>query len=106
MNKNNKLTEDQGLHPDYSARFSNHLLRTLIDLEEKDKNIAISPARLQAMMVMLANWAVPQIQEGILERVGNDVITQEEANALSSKKLFELILPIGAMKAMGMLCRR
>lgn len=84
------FTEAQGLHPDYSARFSNHLLRVLIDLEEKDKNIAISPARLQAVMVMLANWAVPHIQEGILERVGNDVITQEEANALSSKKLFKL----------------
>lgn len=87
---NNQLTEALNLHPDYSARFSNHLLRTLIDLEEKDKNIAISPARLQAMMVMLANWAAPHIQEGILERVGNDVITQEEANALSSKKLFDL----------------
>lgn len=90
MNKNNKLSSAQSLHPDYSARFSNHLLRTLIDLEEKDKNIAISPARLQTVMVMLANWAMPHIQEGILERVGNDVITQDEANALSSKKMFEL----------------
>lgn len=90
MDKNNKFTETLSLHPDYSAKFSNHLLRTLIDIEEKDKNIAISPARLQAVMVMLANWTVPYIQEGILERVGNDAITQKEANVLSDKNLFNV----------------
>lgn len=85
-----KFKEALSLHPDYSSRFSYHLLRTLIDMTEDDSNIAISPARLQAVMVLLANWASPIIQRGILERVGNDVITQDEANILSSIKLLTI----------------
>lgn len=87
MNKNNKLSEIIGLHPDYSARFSNHLLRLLLECAEDDRNISVSPARLQAVLVLLANWAPSSIQKRILEMVGNDIITLSEANLLSSKQL-------------------
>lgn len=71
------ISDTVSLHPDYSTRFANHLLRTLWDPQEADKNIAISPARLQAVMILLANWASPSIKKEILERVGNDIISLE-----------------------------
>lgn len=82
----NSIIEAFRIHPDYSTRFANHLLRTLWNPEESDKNIAISPARLQAVMILLANWASPSIKKEILERVGNDIISLEEATMLSSRK--------------------
>ena len=87
---NNKLQETLELYPDYSARFANHLLRILIGKTDNDKNIAVSPARLQAVLVLLANWSTPRIRKEILERVGNDVITIKEANRLSSKNILSL----------------
>lgn len=89
----NSLSEALRLHPDYSTRFANHLLRTLWDPQEADKNIAISPARLQAIMILLANWASPSIRKEILERVGNDIISLEEATMLSSRKRL-LVKPV------------
>ena len=83
----NKFIEAKNLHPDFSARFANHLLRTLLMCTEADQNISVSPARLQAVMILLANWTSPTIKRTILEQVGNDVITLKEANMLSSKQL-------------------
>ncbi|MCD8202133.1 MAG: serpin family protein [Prevotella sp.] len=89
----NNITSDALLrHPDYSARFSNNLLMTLIELEDKDKNIAVSPSRLQAVLVLLANWASPVIRKEILECVGDNALTIDDANMLSSKKLLTATL--------------
>ena len=85
-----EFQETLELHSDYSARFANHLLRILIGEAEDEKNIAVSPARLQAVLVLLANWAAQRIRKGILERVGNDVITLKEVNLLSSKNILSL----------------
>lgn len=46
------------LHKDYSARFSNYVLKSLIEENGDKKNIALSPSRLQAILVLLANWCL------------------------------------------------
>lgn len=51
------------LWPDYSTSFSNVVLSTLLLSAEGGKNIVVSPARLQAVLVMLANWASPTIRK-------------------------------------------
>jgi serpin B len=78
------------LWPDYSTSFSNVVLSTLLLSAEGGKNIVVSPARLQAVLVMLANWASPTIRKRILACVGSDIMTLKEANLLSSKNLLEV----------------
>ena len=46
------------MYRDFSAKFSNRLLYELVD-SEGDDNIAISPSRLQNVLVLVANWASP-----------------------------------------------
>lgn len=70
------------LHKDYSARFSNYVLKSLIEEIGDKKNIALSPSRLQAILVLLANWTTPNISRRILDQVVSDVIDIKEANLL------------------------
>ena len=70
------------LHKDYSARFSNYVLKSLIEENGDKKNIALSPSRLQAILVLLANWTTPNISRRILDQVVSDVIDIKEANLL------------------------
>ena len=70
------------LHKDYSARFSNHVLKLLIEENGDKQNIALSPSRLQAILVLLANWATPNISRWILDQAVSDVIDIKEANLL------------------------
>ena len=70
------------LHKDYSARFSNYVLKSLIEEIGYKKNIALSPSRLQAILVLLANWTTPNISRRILDQVVSDVIDIKEANLL------------------------
>ena len=71
-------------HFDYSEGLSIKLLKTLLSHNNDDSNIALSPARLQAVLVLLANWASPSIQREILQHICTKDITLEGANWLSS----------------------
>lgn len=77
-----KLQEILRLHRDCSARFGEHVLRLLIENGDGKENIALSPARLQAVLILLANWTAPKIRKQILEQAFSDVMTLEEANIL------------------------
>lgn len=68
------------LHKEYSARFSNYVLKSLIEENGDKKNIALSPSRLQAMLVLLANWTTPNISRWILDQAVSDVVDIKEAN--------------------------
>ena len=57
-----KLQEILRLHRDCSARFGGHLMRLLMENGGDKENIALSPARLQAVLVLLANWTTPEIR--------------------------------------------
>lgn len=87
-----KLTEQEikEMYRDFSAKFSNHLMRVLIENTEKENNISISPSRLQNVLVLLANWASQNVQRAILDVVGSDVMEMSEANVLCDKELFVL----------------
>lgn len=73
------------MYRDFSAKFSNRLLYELVD-SEGDDNIAISPSRLQNVLVLVANWASPQIRKAILEGVGSEVMEMNEVNVLCNKE--------------------
>lgn len=77
-----KLQEILRLHRDCSARFGEHVLRLLIENGDGKENIALSPARLQAVLILLANWTAPKIRKQIFEQAFSDVMTLEEANIL------------------------
>lgn len=87
-----KLTEQEirEMYRDFSAKFSNHLMRVLIENTEKEKNISVSPSRLQNVLVVLANWAAPDIQRTILDIIGSDVMEMKEANIMCDKEQLEL----------------
>ena len=70
------------LHKDYSARFSNYVLKSLIEENGDKQNIALSPSRLQAILVLLANWTTPNISRWILDQAISEVIDIKEANLL------------------------
>lgn len=55
MANETKLQEILRLHRDCSARFGEHVLRLLIENGDGKENIALSPARLQAVLILLAN---------------------------------------------------
>lgn len=82
MANETKLQEILRLHRDCSARFGDHVLRLLIENGDGKENIALSPARLQAVLILLANWTAPKIRKQILEQAVSDVMTLEEANIL------------------------
>ena len=56
------------LHKEYSARFSNYVLKSLIEENGDKKNIALSPSRLQAILVLLANWTTPNVLTSSLKK--------------------------------------
>ena len=81
--------EIQEMYRNFSAKFSNKLLYKLVD-SEGNINIAISPSRLQNVLVLLANWASPQIRKAILEGIGSEVMEMDEANVLCNKEHLHL----------------
>ena len=80
MEKETQLQEIFRLHRNCSARFGGHVLRLL--LENGNGNIAISSARLQAVLVLLANWTTPEIRKRIFDMAVSEVISLDEANML------------------------
>ena len=81
--------EIQEMYRNFSAKFSNKLLYKLVD-SEGNNNISISPSRLQNVLVLLANWASPQIRKAILEGIGSEVMEMDEANVLCNKEHLHL----------------
>lgn len=81
-NKRVELQEILRLHRDCSARFGGHVLRLLMENGDSNENIALSPARLQAVLVLLANWTTPEIRKRILDMAVSEVKSLEEANIL------------------------
>lgn len=87
-----KLTEQEikDMYRDFSAKFSNHLMRLLIEGTSNDVNVSVSPSRLQTVLVLLANWASHDVQRAILNIVGGDVMDIREANILCDKEQLKL----------------
>lgn len=81
--------EIQEMYRNFSAKFSNKLLYKLVG-SEGNVNIAISPSRLQNVLVLVANWASPQIRKAILEGIGSEVMEMDEANVLCNKEHLHL----------------
>lgn len=77
------------MYRNFSAKFSNKLLYKLVD-SEGDDNIAISPSRLQNVLVLVANWTSPKIRKAILEGIGSEVMEMDEANVLCNKEQLHL----------------
>ena len=77
-----RLQETLRQHRDCSARFGGHVLRLLMENGDGKENIALSPARLQAVLVLLANWTTPEIRKRILDMAVSEVLSIEEANVL------------------------
>ena len=78
--------EIQAKYADFSARFSNTLLERLIANNSDGDNIALSPSRLQTVLMLLANWGSPQLQRKILDVVGTEAMTIQEANVLCDRE--------------------
>ena len=81
--------EIQEMYRNFSAKFSNKLLYKLVD-SEGNNNIAISPSRLQNVLVLVANWASHQIRKTILEGIGSEVMGMDEANVLCNMENLHL----------------
>lgn len=86
-----EFEETLRLHKDFSTRFSNYVLKSLIEENGDKQNIALSPSRLQAILVLLANWTTPNISRWILDQTVSDVIDIKEAKLLFND---DNILPI------------
>lgn len=90
MALDNKQKEVIELYQDFSSSFNNRLLYLLLEDSDED-NIFVSPTRLQALLVMIANWASPDISKHIIENIGSDIMSIPEANILCGK---DMILPM------------
>ncbi len=77
-----EVKEIPRLHWDCSTRFANHALRVLMANGDGRENIVFSPARLQAVLVLLANWTTPEIRKQILDLAVSEAISLGEANTL------------------------
>lgn len=86
MNRTEELNEIISRYPSFSRRFSNRILSLLLTSEGSSRNIAVSPSRLQAVITMLANWAVPEVCRTMLDSIGCEDMGLQEANALLSRR--------------------
>ena len=59
----------RNLFKNFSPKFSNRLLTVLLANAEDDRNISVSPSRLQAVLALLASWTNPTIQRMILDTI-------------------------------------
>ncbi len=73
-----------------SIAFCEMLMGHLVANNDNDDNIAVSPSRLQAVLLMLANWAAPDMQQKILNVACCGRIGIEDANKLFDKKKFSI----------------
>lgn len=88
----NKRSQAFHKHPEYSKRFSLDILTSLLKSDKRDNNIVVSPARIQAVMVLIAKWADASARDEILTKIGDETLTLDDAIILSSKRLTDLTL--------------
>lgn len=82
---------DRNLFKNFSPKFSNRLLTVLLANAEDDRNISVSPSRLQAVLALLANWANPTIQRMILDTIGSEAVEMSDANVLCNKENMKIV---------------
>ena len=82
MEKETQLQEIFRLYRNCSARFGGHVLRLLLEKSNGNYNVAFSPVRLQAVLVLLANLTTSEIRKRILDMAVSEVISIDEANML------------------------
>lgn len=73
---------------DMNESFYEKLLTLLVKNADGDDNISVSASRLQAVLVLLANWASPDMRHKILNVVCSDETEIEKANALFDRRNF------------------
>ena len=73
-----------------SDAFGEMLMGNLVENNDNDDNIAVSPSRLQAVLVLLANWASPDMKRKILDVACCGRIGIEGANKLFDRKNFSI----------------
>jgi hypothetical protein len=76
MNRSNK---------DFRRSFSEKLMEQIVGNAANDDNIAVSPSRLQAVLVLLSNWASPDMQRKILDVAVGESAGIEDANEFCRK---------------------
>ena len=81
MNRSNK---------DFRRSFSEKLMEQIVGNAVNDDNIAVSPSRLQAVLVLLSNWASPDMQRKILDVAVGESAGIEDANEFCRKDNFSV----------------
>ena len=81
MNRSNK---------DFRRSFSEKLMEQIVGNAANDDNIAVSPSRLQAVLVLLSNWASPDMQRKILDVAVGESAGIEDANEFCRKDNFSV----------------
>ena len=70
--------------------FCTKMLKILIVNATNDDNIAISPSRLQSLLVILANWSNPDLRQKILKAMDIESQDINDANKLCDKQMFSI----------------
>jgi len=81
MNRSNK---------DFRRSFSEKLMEQIVGNAANDDNIAVSPSRLQAVLVLLSNSASPDMQRKILDVAVGESAGIEDANEFCRKDNFSV----------------
>ena len=81
MNRSNK---------DFRRSFNEKLMEQIVGNAANDDNIAVSPSRLQAVLVLLSNWASPDMQRKILDVAVGESAGIEDANEFCRKDNFSV----------------
>lgn len=75
---------------DFRRAFSEKLMEQIVGNAANDDNIAVSPSRLQAVLVLLSNWASPDMQRKILDVAVGENAGIEDANEFCRKENFSV----------------
>ena len=75
---------------DFRRSFSEKLMEQIVGNAANDDNIAVSPSRLQAVLVLLSNWASPNMQRKILDVAVGESAGIEDANEFCRKDNFSV----------------
>ena len=82
MERETRIQELFKQYPNFSKRFGSQVLERLTASNNEMDNIVLSPARLQAMLALLANWDSPITLETIFGETMGKTINIDEANRL------------------------
>ena len=82
MEKETRLQKLLKQYPYFSRHFGSQALWLLTVSNEEMDNIVLSPARLQTVLALLANWTSPKVLESIFGETMGKAISIDEANRL------------------------